>query len=185
MKRVILASFILLYLHTLAPAQELPINFEYKRETGQETGVPIFSLMPRSEAMDYDARRGSTFEALGMLTQPERDKFGLIFINVKNEYELSRRKEKGVLLRIDGEEFKIPTYLITTSSELGLLKFEAAGIQISRLIFMKLVEANDVFIRVGDVAYNLDEDNILALHYYGSEIKRDLARRQKKERVWQ
>jgi len=177
MKKKLLAAFIVQCLCLVASAQTLPVNFEFKRETGQETGVPYFILTPREEAMSYDAERGSTFEALGMLTQPERDKFGLMFLNAKKDFQLQGQKDKGVLLRIDGEEFKIRDYKVVASKQVGLLRIESAVVAVDRKIFEKLVKANDVFIRVGVVAYSLDQDNIDALHYYGAEIEKDIARR--------
>ncbi len=159
--------------------QDLPRNFRYKRETGQDTGVPVFSLVPNEEAMAYDGDHGNTFEAVGMLTQPEREKFGIVFINAKATAQLQGQKEKGVLLRIDGEEFKIADYTIVASETLGKLSVESAAITIDRNIFQKLVKADDIFIRVGVAMYSLDQDNIDALHYYGAEIERDLKRRKK------
>jgi hypothetical protein len=175
-----IALLSVLLLSAQSVAQELPLNFEFKRETGQKTGVPIFSLMPRAEAVEYDAMRGSTFEALGALTQPERGKYGLIFINAKEEYQLHLQKEKGVVITVDGEEFIIPEYITNVRGAAGQLKIESATIVISEKIFENLVKASDVVIRVGVVIYNLDQDNIDALHYYGAEIKRDLARRKKR-----
>jgi hypothetical protein len=164
-----------------AEAQELPGNFVFKRETGQETGVPLFMLMTDDNAVAYDAEHGNTFEAVGMLVQPERDKYGIIFINAKREYQLQEPEDKGkgALLRIEGEEFKIPEYLITASKEIGRLKIEIAGVTINKNIYEKMVRASDIFISVGSAKYNLDQDNIDALHYLGAEVKKDLARRRK------
>lgn len=173
-------SVLLLSLQTFA--QELPPNFEFKRETGQVTGVPLFILIPRDEAIMYDAMRGSTFEALGALTQPERNKYGLMFINAKADYQLHLQKEKGVVLKIDGEDFKIPEYTTSVRRVVGLLKIETATIVIDQKIFEKLAKASDVIIQVGIVIYNLDQDNIDALHYYAAEIKRDIARRTRLKR---
>lgn len=158
---------------------KLPPNFEYKRETGQETGVPYFILLPRLEAMNYDGWRGSSFEALGSIVQPERDKYGLVYFNAKEQYQFHQQKEKGVAIKIDGEEIKISEYAIGEQRTVGLLKLETAIITIDKKIFEKLVKAKDVIIRAGIVAYNLDEDNIDALHYFAAEINRDLVRRKK------
>lgn len=162
--------------------QELPGNFRFKRETGQETGVPVFILVPREEAMAYDAERGNTFEAVGMLCQPEREKFGILFFNAKEQLQLQGQEQKGVLLRIDGEEFKFAEYLPQKAEQAGKLKIEGATIAIDRKIFEKMVKADDIFIRVGAAMYSLDQDNIDALHYYGAEIAKDLARRSKRNR---
>lgn len=161
-------------------AQKLPVNFEYKRETGQESGVPYFILTPRTEAMSYDAARGSTFEALGALAQPEKDKYGLIFYNAKDSYQLHLQKEKGVLIRIDGEEYKVADYTLGEQSKIGRLKLEAATIGVNGSLFWKIVNASDVFIKVGLVSYSLDGDNVEAMHYYAAEIKKDIARRRAK-----
>jgi hypothetical protein len=177
MRRLILLLLFSLALAIPSLAQELPINFEFKRETGQETGVPLFILIPRTEAMEYDANRGSTFEGLGMLTQPERDKYGLVFFNAKADYQLSTQKEKGVMLQIDGEDFKIPEYKIVNQAIVGRLKIESSAIAIDKKIYEKLVKANDITIRVGIVIYNLDQDNIDALHYYGAQVEKDITRR--------
>lgn len=166
------AAFFVLCLSLNTLAQELPVNFEFKRETGQETGIPYFILMPRLEAITYDAMRGSTFEALGAMVQPERNKYGLLFFNAKEEYQLHLQKEKNVVLQIDGEEFKIPEYILGERKVVGRLKMETATIVIDKKIFEKLVKADDVIIRVGSIAYNLDQDNIDALHYYSAELKK-------------
>ncbi len=175
------ASFLLCVTLTTS-AQELPVNFEFKRETGQVTGIPDFTLVPKAEGMEYDAMRGSTFEALGALTQPERDKYGLLFFNAKKEFQLQLQKAKGVLLKIDGEEFKIPEYSTHLRTTLGLLRIEAALIVINQKIFDRLVKANDVIIRVGSVVYNLDQDNIDAFRYYAAEIEKDISRRRRPQR---
>lgn len=168
--------FVLIVVLTVFP-QKLPENFEYKRETGQESGVPYFMLTPRIEAMTYDAVRGNTFEALGALVQPERDKYGLIFYNAKESYQLQRQKAKGATLRVDGVEYKIPNYVMGEQKQVGRLKLETATIPIGSALFWKLAGAKDVFSRVGSVAYSLDEDNVVALQYYAAEIKKDIARR--------
>jgi hypothetical protein len=173
----LLETFISAWLVVAVLAQQLPVNFEYKRETGQETGLPYFTLTPRREAMAYDAARGSTFEALGAMVQPEAAKYGLIFYNAKESHQLHLQKEKGVLLKVDGEEFRIPEYTVHEQTSAGRLKFEGASIVVNGLIFWKLATAKDVFIRVGTVAYSLDEDNIEALHYFAEAVARDVARR--------
>jgi hypothetical protein len=179
MKTLIL-SVLLLLCSFPAFGQKLPPNFEMKRETGQVTGVPVFTLVPSNDAMAFDIERGSTFEALGALVQPERDKFGLLFYNVKKEYQLGQQKRKSVTLRIDGEEFIYDEYLVSEHQPLGSLKMEIAGVQINRTVFERLVKANDVFIRVDDARYSLDQDNIDALRYFGAEIEKDIARRSKR-----
>ena len=162
-----------------ASAQALPPNFEFKRETGQETGVPYFYLVPREEAMSYDSMRGSTFEALGAMIQPERGKYGLLFYNAKPQLQLRKDDKRGVLLKVDGEEIKVESYAPMVSKDLGLLKLEMAAIVIDRATYSKIVKADDVFIRVGSVAYSLDQDNIDALRYFAAEVERDLTRRKK------
>lgn len=163
-------------------AQELPSNFEFKRETGQGTGVPYFILIPRLEAMTYDALRGSTFEALGALVQPERNKYGLLFFNAKEEYQLERQKDKGVILQIDNDVITIPEYTLGKRDVVGRLKVETASIVIDKGIFEKLIRASDVIIRVGVVTYNLDQDNIDALRYYAAVIAKDIERRRRQSR---
>ncbi len=61
MKTTISLLFILL-LSLAVCGQNLPSNFEYQRETGQTTGVPIFNLTPSADAMAGDALLGKTFE---------------------------------------------------------------------------------------------------------------------------
>lgn len=170
---------ILAFAVQISYAQNLPSNFTYKRETGQETGVPIFTLVADTDAIAYDGANGNTFEALGALVQPERDKYGLMFLNAKKTYELQSQKAKGVTLTIDGEKFEIKTYSIVAKNIVGKLRMEFAAIVIDKNMFDKLVKANDVIIRVGKVIYNLDQDNIDAFQYFGKEIEKDIQRRSK------
>jgi len=62
-----------------------------------------------------------------MLVQPERDKYGLMFFNAKAEYQLSVQKDKSVVLRVDGEEFKIPEYTFLQTGGGRTLKARVSG----------------------------------------------------------
>ena len=181
MKIQILIILFLLFIGHSVVAQTLPSNFTYKRETGQETGVPIFILNLSQDSIVYDSLNGNTFEALCALVQPERDKYGLMFFNVKTKYELHLKKNTGVTITINDENFEIETYTITGKRRLDKLYGETATIVINKTIFDKLIKADDVLIRVGTVKYNLDQDNIDAFHYFGKEIEKDIERRKPKQ----
>jgi hypothetical protein len=168
---------LILMLSTIGFSQTLPSNFQYKRETGEQTGIPSFSLFANEESIGYDALRGNTFEALGALIQPERDIYGLIFLNAKPKYQLSLQKANGVVLKINGQEIIIPNYSLGFKRRVGRLNIETAIIKIDKSIYEKLIKANDVFISVGIVKYSLDQDNIEALQYFGNEVEKDLKRR--------
>ncbi len=168
-----------LFLSISTFAQTLPQNFEYKRQTGQVDGIPIFLLMPRSEVVTQNAARGNTFESLGAIAQPEADIFILVFYNAKKTLQLHLQQEKGALLKIDGIEFKVSEYKLGDQSSVGQLNLESARIPIDKTIFWRIGAAKDVFVRIGNVSYNLDEDNINALHYYSAQITKDIARRKR------
>lgn len=158
-------------------AQIMPANFTYKRETGQESGKPMFSLMPSDISMSYDGQNGKTFEALGATVQPERDIFGLIFMNAKTSYQFARSKDKSCTLTIDQVSTEAGPYLPGLKARVGQLYLEAVGFKISGEVFWNLVKAKDVTIRCGPVTYNLDGDNIEALAAFGAEVQKDLDRR--------
>jgi hypothetical protein len=175
------AGFLLLTLIISAAgfAQELPSNFTYKRETSEDTGLPFFSLMPDENAMAYDAMRGSTFEALGAMVEPESDIYGLVFVNAKKTYEFTLSRDKSCLLRIDAAEFKYARYTPTFKTKIGQLRIESVAFKINADVYKKIVAANDVFVRCGRTNYSLDQDNIDALRYFGTEVAKDLTRRGK------
>lgn len=181
MKHYLFVLLAILYLSLPSLTQNLPPNFEYKRETGHDTGVPVFRLGPSPVAMAYDAERGESFEALAALVQPERDKFGVILFNCKRQRQLSESTDKTVVFILDGVKntFKTPYTVMPQTISKGELTVEMAGLQISRQTFLDLLKAKDISVQFGKALYNLDKDNIAALRYFASEIDKDLKRRGK------
>lgn len=178
MRNVIILFFLLVFSLSVF-SQELPSNFEFKRETGQETGIPFFHIVPSTESVAYDAGLGNTFEALGVIAQPERDKYGVMLMNAKPTYQLSTGKNKSCTLIIDEEKFEYPRFTLGAKNIVGKLRIETVAFQIDRNTFEKLAKGDDITIRCGIVSYNLDQDNIDALRYLANEIEKDLARRKK------
>ena len=166
-----------LILGNVLSAQEIPSNFEFKRETGQVSGAPIFSLRPSVEAMTYDMTLGSTFEALGLLVQPDRNKYGVLFFNAKKTYEFVNSRDKSCLLQIDGSKTNFSSFTHLGKGKAGMLRLETVMINLDKDVFWKLMAADDVVARCGKVFYNLDQDNIDAFRYFASEVKKDLERR--------
>lgn len=159
------------------PNIELPSNFQYKRETGEKSGLPSFYVVPSNESMASDAGRGNTFEALGAMIQPERDVYGLMFLNAKTTYQFSTNRNKSCTVTADGEKFEYHRFMQGPKQVVGRLKFESVNIAIDKKAFEKITYADDVTIRCGVVLYNLDADNIDALKYLANEAEADLERR--------
>ena len=160
-------------------AQELPSNFLFKRETGQKTGIPVFQLIAHPDAIAYDAIYGNGFEALGLTLQPERNIYGVSFMNAKRRYQISILKRKRCSLNLDGKIFNFRKVFTATRNKVGKLRVEVVGYKINKEIYDKLVGANEVIARCGKVAYNLDKDNIDAIRYVAEEARKDLERRKK------
>ena len=85
-KRVSCYLLSVLLFSSFTLAQGLPTNFTYKRETGEKTGIPIFMLQQNVDAVAFDAKHGNGFEALGAIIQPERDKYGSVFITLRGGF---------------------------------------------------------------------------------------------------
>jgi hypothetical protein len=149
---------------------ELPSNFSYRRQLGEQTGLPYYSLMPDDEAMANDAAEGKVFQALGVMAQPGMNIFGLALINAQTQYQLHINKAKGAVITVGREVFRIPEYEIALRKEVGRLKFETAGIKISPDLFARLLKSDQITIQCGSVIYELDQDNIEALKYLGQQI---------------
>ena len=149
---------------------ELPSNFSYSRQLGEQTGLPYYTLMPDDEAMANDAAEGKVFQALGVMVQPAMNKFGLALVNAQTQYQLHINKAKGAVITLGQEVFRIPEYEIALRKEVGRLKFETAAIKISQELFTKLLKSDRVTIQCGSVIYELDQDNIEALKYLGQQI---------------
>lgn len=166
---------------TLFAQVELPSNFTYSRATGQKSGIPGYMLGLASQSIEYDLINNNPFEALTGFMQPERDYYLLLFINCKPALSLRRNVSKGAALTIDGEKFEYKSYKIKTEMKRKPLRLgiEMAEFEISREVFVKLIKADDVTVRVGSVFYNLDKDNVDALRYLAAEINQDLKRRKK------
>jgi len=71
---------------------ELPSNFSYTRQLGEQTGVPYYTVMPNDEAMASDAEEGKVFQALGAMVQPAINKFGLALINAQTPISTSHKQ---------------------------------------------------------------------------------------------
>jgi hypothetical protein len=149
---------------------ELPSNFSYTRQLGEQTGLPYYTLMPDDEAMASDAKEGKVFQALGVMVQPAMNKFGLALINAQTQYQLHINKTKGAVITLGQEVFRIPEYEIASRKDVGRLKIETAAIKIPYDVFAKLLKSDRVTIQCGSVIYELDQDNIEALKYLGQQI---------------
>lgn len=171
------AAIVFLIFVAAAFAQELPSNFSFKRETGEKSGLPFYTLAVSTESLAYDAGQGNSFEALGALVQPERGSYSLILMNAKPKYEFS--ENTACTLTVGSEDFGYKKTILAARDRVGKLFVENIGLEIKKDVFFKLVKANDVTIRCGTVTYNLDKDNIDAIRYLGSEIEADLTSRGK------
>ncbi len=160
-------------------SQALPSNFDFKRDTGQVSGLPIFILTPSVDSVAYDAMNGNTFEVLSAIAQPDANKFGISFMNAKKTYQFSTNRNKSCTLTIDKENFEYPKYTMASKNVLAKLRIETAVFSINKEVFEKLVKADDVLIRCGIVKYNLDQDNIDALRYLSDQIEQDSSRKEK------
>ncbi len=176
-KSPLLFPILIALMCSLGAAQQLPSNFEYKRETGQETGIPMFTLKTDDDSVAYDASKGIGFEALGALVQPERGKYGLMFMNAKPKRTLLFGKSKLCSMKIGGEVVTVKPLQALPAKKISRLLVEFMIIGINREVFEQLVVARDVFIKCGSVGYSLDQDNIDALKWFGDEINQDLKRR--------
>ena len=152
---------------------ELPSNFRYRRELGEQTGLPFYTLMPDEDAMAADAEKGNVFQALGVMAQPTANKFGLALINAQTQYQLHINQSKGAYLTLGKELIHIPEYQILLRKEIGKLKMETAAITISNEIFSKLLKSDQITVQCGSVIYELDQDNIDALKYLAQQIGKD------------
>lgn len=155
------------------PLIELPSNFHFVRELGEDTGLPVYTLTPDDDAMAAAGLNGEEFQALGVLAQPEANKVGLIFYNATAQYQLQINQTKGFHLTADKEAFHLPTYRIMNQRVSGRLKLEAAAVQITNEILFKLLKADRVTAQCGMVVYELDRDNIEALKYLATQIEKD------------
>lgn len=158
-------------------AQDLPSVFDFRRETGQVSGAPIFSLTVNVEAATFDMARGSTFEALGLLVQPDRNKYGILFFNAKKTYEFAGSRDKTCSLQIDGTTHNFAKATPLSKGPAGKLRLETVMINVDKEIFWQLMQADDILARCGKVLYNLDQANIDAFRYFAAEVKKDLERR--------
>jgi hypothetical protein len=161
--------------------EELPSNFFIKRETDQQTGNPIFLLSAHPDSIAYDAVNGNTFEALGAVVQPDIGKYVITLMNAKKAYQMTTGRDKSCSVTIDAENFSYPKFIWGAGgrARAGKLRIETVLFAVKRDVFDKLLEGNDIRIRCGSVRYNLDQDNIDALRYFGREVAADSERRKK------
>lgn len=179
MWKLIFAVVFTLALVVLGYAQSLPSNFHLERETGPKTGFPVVLLTPSAESIAFDAMRGNVFEALGGITEPDLDIYQLTFVNAKKTYQLSTGADKSCTVTADEAKYNYPRFKVIQKAPLGKLLLETVQFKVKKEEFEKVLKAKDVLIRCGKVVYDLDQDNIDALHYMAAVIEQAMAERKK------
>ncbi len=124
----------------------------------------MFSLTTSSDSVAYDAINGNGFEALLTQVQPERGKYGLLFMNAKSRRSQLFGQLKSCSMKIGGEEVSVKALSLLPAKSLSHLLAEYIILEIDRKVYDQLVTANDVFIKCGNVSYSLDQDILMLLN---------------------
>jgi hypothetical protein len=176
LKKLIAALLPVILLTSPVFAQMLPATFDYQARISEESGDAVYILNVNPEAVKYSDKKDLPFEALLFEVTPAQNFYDLILMNAKKEYQFTKGENEGGKLTIGDEVIELPEYQLIFQRPATVLKLEAAGLRITKEIFDKIIGAERVTIELGPVRYVLDRDNIVALHYFGRQIGKPVAK---------
>jgi hypothetical protein len=174
MKSIFLTIFALFVLApVLTPAQTLSSLFSFERKTADDGGI-IYTLTPN--AGDIIKKRGlnSPYQMIGAVARPDTGKAVIIFANAQKQFQLAVQRNKSVSIIADGEIIEDLKYEMAAQSEGDtVIKLEIGNTVMSYREFEKMMNADSVTVTYGAVSYQLDKENLAALHYFAAQIEKD------------
>ena len=150
------------------PAQEMPADFTFSK-----TDADVYQVLPDQNKMISDAELGNAFQAIGIVSQPDKETFGLMFFNAQNEYQFGGQSEKPFILRIGEINITGSNLKVIKHDKIKKLKVEVLTVNLTREDFEKLLAADNVSVIYGTVHYDVSPSNLKAFHYTDYQIKRD------------
>ena len=179
MVKHLIITFVAVLLFTFtAFGQELPKDFSFDKE-GEGKSV-TYKLLPSGEKMLSDVKLGLAFQSIGVISLPEQDKFGLVFVNAQPEFQFDKAEGKPFVLllgsgdtnRITGSNVKV-----FSRSKVKKLKIEMLAVELSRADYEQFINAANVTIAYGSINYEVAPSNLQAFRYLRARIAADVAER--------
>lgn len=173
--RPILLTMLALVLSPFASQQQtLSSSFSFTREANK-AGTTDYVLKPMIDEIHKKiGGADKPYQVLGAVARPTTDGAVLVFANAQTESQLYSQTNRGVSIKAGSLEVKNLEYELAAQSEDNApTKLEIANVLITFKDFQKIAGAKSVTVKFGSVAYQLDKDNLDALHYMAAEIEKD------------
>jgi hypothetical protein len=164
----------LLFFVSAAHAQTPYPSLAFTREPNNE-GSTDYLLKPDVDEIARRVGDAKPFQIIGVVARPTKPAAVLLFVNAQKELQLHAQTDMSVVITADSVEIRNLTYELVAKneSETDPLKLEIANVLINWKDFLTIARANSVLVKYGSVTYQLDKDNINALHYFLAEIEKD------------
>ncbi len=149
---------------------ELSSDFTFKKD-GEDS--PVYQVLPSDEKILSQADLGNAFQSLGIIAQPDEEKFGVMFVNAQTEFQFDDQIDKPF-------NFFIGQIKITGSNPKVIKKYKSKKLHVEYLTvsltreqFEQLAAANNILIVFGSINYDVPLSNLQAFRYTQRQIKSD------------
>lgn len=173
--RLLLMVLGLLLFVSAGQAQSPHSGLAFLKEKNNE-GTMDYVLKPDVE--EINRRLGGNdkpFKIIGALARPAKQVAVLLFVNAQKEFQFPAESDTTVVITADASDIRIVNSDLAARSddETQILKTEIVNILVYWKEFQKISRAKSVTVTYGPVTYQLDKDNIDALHFLMAEIEKD------------
>ena len=167
-------AFAFLSFIAAAQAQTPYPSLAFTKEPNNE-GSTDYVLKPDVGEITKRVGGAEPFQIIGAVARPTKQAAVLLFVNAQKEFQFHAETDRNVVITADSVEIRNLTYELAGKSEgeSEPIKVEVGNVLLSWKDFLTITRANSVLVKYGSVTYQLDKDNINALHYFLSEIEKD------------
>jgi hypothetical protein len=170
MKYLITIVFTILLSLTIFGQEELSPDFSFNKS---ETDSPVYQVLPKDEKILSEADLGNAFQALGIIAQPEEGKFGLIFVNVQEDFQFEKQESKPFNLFVGNTKITGSKPTIIKKYKSKKYKIEYLAVSLTREDFEKLVAADGILVVYGSINADIPMANLSAFRFVQAKIDSD------------
>ena len=172
MKVILLLLFAIFAMPTFA--QEIPPSFIFKKELDGATKQSTYRLMSADDVINRHAENSIPIQSLGIIAQPEKNIFAFVFLNANRELGFENQNASEITVSIPNQKISSSAFKLVDKKLVKELKLEFLTFKVTKQEFEKILIADLIKVKFGEVSYTLDKENIVALKAFKLKLDKDL-----------
>ena len=124
---------------------------------------PYVQVLPSDTKIIAEADAGNAFQSLGIIATPSIGNYGLMFVNVQEDYQFENQRSQLFNLYADG--VKLGSYMPTIVKKFAGKKYRAEylTVPIGFKEIERILDADDIAIAYGRISYRITPGNLTAI----------------------